>query len=62
MSHIDYLAKLYGEIEATNDEGKRVVMVYDYAQQKARPKDTMTAKERIESELARRGKTDGDTD
>lgn len=60
--NIDYLAKLYGEIIATNSEGKRTVWVYDYAKGKARQKDDMTAKEKVESELARRGKTQGDTD
>ena len=50
MSGLAKICKMYGSIEAVNANGKKVVWVWDYANDKPRLKSEMTKEELAASE------------
>jgi major membrane immunogen (membrane-anchored lipoprotein) len=54
MGRLAKICKIYGEMEARGVNGKKVVWVYDYANNKPRIKSEMTKEEIALSEKAKR--------
>jgi major membrane immunogen (membrane-anchored lipoprotein) len=53
MGGLAKLCKLYGSVEVSGQDGKKIVWVWDYAQDKPRLKSEMTDEEIRESEKAK---------
>lgn len=47
------ICKLYGSIEVSDVSGKKVVWVWDYANERPRLEDEMTREEKLASEKAK---------
>ena len=53
MTGLQKLLKMYGSMKITNNEGKSVLWVWDYKNEKARIKSEMTKEELQQSEKAK---------
>lgn len=53
MGGLANICKLYGSVEITGNDGKKVVWLYDYANDKPRLKSEMTKEEIMASEKAK---------
>jgi len=53
MAGLAKICKIYGSMTVTGTDGKRVVWVWDYANDKARLKSEMTKEEIMASERAK---------
>lgn len=53
MSGLQKILKIYGQMDMVDENGKKVVWLWDYANDKARLKSEMTKDEITESEKAK---------
>lgn len=53
MAGLAKICKMYGSVKVTGADGKEVIWLWDYAQDKPRLKSEMTAEEIKESEIAK---------
>ena len=57
MTGLEKICKIYGSMTAIDNDGKKHVWLWDFANNKARLKSEMTKKEIAASEKARKQKT-----